>query len=73
MHALANLLESLTLYANLDAAGDGYYTGFISFNLGAETFTPLQLDDVEVTQRGPAVVAVNDRLVVVIVVRNMHG
>jgi hypothetical protein len=62
------VFESFTLYANVDAASDGYNTGFVTFNLGAEAFPPLQLDNVEVTQRSLAVVAVNDSLVVVIVV-----
>ena len=73
IHTLANVFESLTLCANVDAASDGYNTGFITFNLGAEAFASLQLDNVEVTQRSLAVVAVDDSLVVVVVVRNMHG
>ena len=71
--AVSQLGVGHALDLDIDRAGGGHDAGFVARHLIGEGLALLQLDDVEIVERNTSVLDIDDRLVLIVVGRNMHG
>jgi len=71
--AVSQLGVGDTLDLDIDRAGGGHDAGLIARHLIGEGLALLQLDDVEIVERNPGILDIDNRLVLIVVGRNMHG